>query len=121
MASSGITVQAGPDIVRTLPDVGLQELLKLQKAAQKISSILDLDKLIDKIVNDIACSFGCVELNIYLHEPERCELVLSGVHGCPVHCKRPPPRQRNLADHSLFFDLESMPLAIDLASTQPRQ
>src|SRR5882762_2289883 len=87
MASSGITVQAGPDIVRTLPDVGLQELLKLQKAAQKISSILDLDKLIDKIVNDIACSFGCVELNIYLHEPERCELVLAGVHGCTVHGK----------------------------------
>ena len=87
MASSGITVQAGPDIVRALPDVGVQELLKLQKAAQKISSILDLDKLIDKIVNDIACSFGCVELNIYLHEPENCELVLAGVHGCTVHGK----------------------------------
>src|SRR4029077_2616907 len=69
------------------PDVGVQELLKLQKAAQKISSILDLDKLIDKIVNDIACSFGCVELNIYLHEPENCELVLAGVHGCTVHGK----------------------------------
>ncbi len=87
MASSGITVQAGPDAVRSIPDVGVQELLKLQKAAQKISSILDLDKLIDKIVNDIACSFGCVELNIYLHEAENCELVLAGVHGCTVHGK----------------------------------
>jgi phosphoserine phosphatase RsbU/P len=87
MASSAITLRAGPDSVRALPDVGVQELLKLQKAAQKINSILDLDQLIDKIVNDIACSFGCVELNIYLHEPERSELVLAGVHGCTVHGK----------------------------------
>lgn len=87
MASTGITVQTGPDNVRALPDVGVQELLKLQKAAHKINSILDLDELIDKIVNDIACSFGCVELNIYLHEPEHSELVLAGVHGCTVHDK----------------------------------
>ena len=87
MASSGITVQAGPDVVRSLPDDRVHELLKLQKAAQKISSILDLDKLIDKVVNDIACSFGCAELNIYLHEPARSELVLAGVHGCTVHGK----------------------------------
>jgi phosphoserine phosphatase RsbU/P len=87
MASSGITVAAGSDFVRALPDDSVQELLKLQKAAQKINSILDLDQLIDKIVNDIACSFGCVELNIYLHEPERCEMVLAGVHGCTVHGK----------------------------------
>jgi sigma-B regulation protein RsbU (phosphoserine phosphatase) len=87
MASSGITVQAGPDPVRTLSDVGVQELLKLQKAAQKINSILDLDQLIDKIVNDVACSFGCVELSIYLHEPDRSEMVLAGVHGCTLHGK----------------------------------
>lgn len=87
MASSGITVPAGSDIVRALPDDSVQELLKLQKAAQKINSILDLDQLIDKIVNEIACSFGCMELNIYLHEPERCEMVLAGVHGCTVHGK----------------------------------
>jgi phosphoserine phosphatase RsbU/P len=87
MASSGITVQAGSGTVRTLPAHSVQELLKLQKAAQKINSILDLDQLIDKIVNDIACSFGCVELNIFLHEPESREMVLAGVHGCTVHGK----------------------------------
>jgi sigma-B regulation protein RsbU (phosphoserine phosphatase) len=85
MASSGITVQAGSDLVRTLPDVGVQELLRLQKAAQKINSILDLDQLIDKIVNEIACSFGCVELNVFLYEPDRSEMVLAGVHGCTLH------------------------------------
>jgi len=86
-ASSGITVHPGSEAIRSLPAEGVQELLKLQKAAQKISSILDLDQLIDKIVNDIACSFGCVELNVYLHEPERKEMVLAGVHGCTQYCK----------------------------------
>ena len=36
----------------------VEDLQKLQKAAQKITSILDLDQLIDKIVNDVAHSFG---------------------------------------------------------------
>src|SRR5262249_45909843 len=59
----------------------------LQKAAQKISTILDLDELIQQIVTDIACSFGCVEINIYLHEPEQAEMVLAGTHGCTLHGK----------------------------------
>lgn len=65
----------------------VEDLQRLQKAAQKIISILDLDELIDKIVNDVARSFGCLETNIYLHEPERGEMVLAGVHGCTVSCK----------------------------------
>ena len=36
----------------------VEDLLKLQKAAQKISSILDLDQLVDKVVNEVARSFG---------------------------------------------------------------
>jgi phosphoserine phosphatase RsbU/P len=86
--SPGATfANAGADLIGTLPGDRVQELLKLQKAAQKISSILDLDQLIDKIVNDIACSFGCAEINVFLHEPENCEMVLAGVHGCSVHYK----------------------------------
>jgi phosphoserine phosphatase RsbU/P len=80
-------VDGGSDILATLPHQRVQELLKLQKAAAKINSILDLDQLIDKIVNDIACSFGCVEINVFLHEPEPNEMVLAGVHGCRVHSK----------------------------------
>jgi len=45
----------------------VEDLLKLQKAAQKISSILDLDQLVDKVVNEIARSFGCLDSDIYLH------------------------------------------------------
>src|SRR5258708_1554150 len=65
----------------------VEGLLRLQKAAQKISSILDLDELIDKVVNDVARSFGCVEANIYLHEEERGEIALAGVCGCTVYHK----------------------------------
>jgi phosphoserine phosphatase RsbU/P len=60
----------------------IEDLLKLQKAAQKISSILDLDQLVDKVVNDIARSFGCVDSDIYLHNVERGELSLVCAHGC---------------------------------------
>lgn len=85
--SSTPTFEAGNDLLATLPPDRVQQLLKLQKAAQKISSILDLDQLIDKIVNDIACSFGCINISVYLHEPENRELVLAGVRSCPVHEK----------------------------------
>jgi sigma-B regulation protein RsbU (phosphoserine phosphatase) len=60
----------------------VEDLLKLQKAAQKISSILDLDQLVDKVVNEIARSFGCLDSDIYLHHEERGELSLACAHGC---------------------------------------
>jgi sigma-B regulation protein RsbU (phosphoserine phosphatase) len=68
--------------IRQLPFEQVEDLLKLQKAAQKINSILDLDQLIDKVVNDVAPSFGCIEADVYLHDEERGEFVLSCAHGC---------------------------------------
>jgi phosphoserine phosphatase RsbU/P len=73
--------------VRPLRADQVEELQWLEKAARKINSILDLDQLIDNIVNDVARSFGCVEANIYLHDEERGEMVLAGVHGCSVSQK----------------------------------
>jgi sigma-B regulation protein RsbU (phosphoserine phosphatase) len=64
-----------------------EDLLRLQKASHRISSLLDLDQLIDRIVNEIACSFGLVEANVYLYEPDREELVLACVHGCTMYEK----------------------------------
>ncbi|PYX31547.1 MAG: hypothetical protein DMG77_06040 [Acidobacteria bacterium] len=88
MATLPTTASFGDSAVaRPLLGDQVEDLQRLQKAAQKISSILDLDHLIDKIVNDVARSFGCVEANIYLHDPEHAELVLAGVHGCSVHGK----------------------------------
>jgi len=75
-------ITAEPQVAHQLAFGQVKDLLKLQKAAQKISSILDLDRLIDKVVNDVARSFGCVEADIYLHDEERGELVLACAHGC---------------------------------------
>ncbi len=65
----------------------VEDLQRLQKAAQKINSILDLDQLIDNVVNDVARSFGCVEASIYLHDEDHAEMVMAGVHGCSVNHK----------------------------------
>jgi sigma-B regulation protein RsbU (phosphoserine phosphatase) len=73
--------------VRPLLSSQVEDLQRLQKAAQKISSILDLDQLIDQIVNDVARSFGCLEASIYLHDESAAEMVMAGVHGCSVHGK----------------------------------
>ena len=73
--------------LHSIPLEQVDDLLKLQRAANRITSILDLDDLIDNVANDIAYSFGCVETNIYLHDEERGELVLAGVCGCTRYHK----------------------------------
>ena len=65
----------------------INDLLRLLEASQRITSLLDLDQLIDRIVNEIACSFGLVEANVFVYEQDRAELVLAGVHGCTMYCK----------------------------------
>lgn len=81
----GIT--AADPVVAHLDHHQVHDFLKLQRAAQKITSILDLDQLIDKIVHDVARSFGCLEANIYLHDEARSEMVIAGVCGCTVNHK----------------------------------
>jgi len=76
-----------PLSVRPLLGDQVEDLQRLQKAAQQISSILDLDQLIDQIVNDVARSFGCLEASIYLHDETGAEMVMAGVHGCSLHTK----------------------------------
>lgn len=73
--------------VYPLPVDQVEDLLRVQKAAQKIASILDLDQLIDSIVGEVTRSFGGVEASIYLHDENRGEVVLAGVHGCSVLTK----------------------------------
>src|SRR5258708_37711582 len=80
------------DFVPIRPLLGdqVEDLQRLQKAAQQISSILDLDQLIDQIVNDVARSFGCVEASIYLHDESDAEMVMAGVHRGRLHSKGHP-------------------------------
>jgi len=72
---------------RALPAELIDDLQRVQKAAQKITSILDLDQLIDSVVNEVSRSFGCLEASIYLHDEDRGEMVIAGVQGCTLHCK----------------------------------
>jgi sigma-B regulation protein RsbU (phosphoserine phosphatase) len=65
----------------------VQALMKLQRAAQLITSTLDLDPLLDRVVNDIAESIGCVEVSVWLQDPDSDEMVLRGVRGCLLYKK----------------------------------
>ena len=74
-------------VIRPVPEDLVEELQRVQKIAQTITSILDLDQLIDRIVNDVAISFGCVEASVFLHDEERHEMVMASVRGCTLHGK----------------------------------
>src|SRR5207249_10953589 len=92
MAMSVPTTHPDHLATRDLQFHQVEDLLRLQKAAQKTTSILDLDQLIDKVVHEIASSFGCLEANIYLHDEPRAELILAGVCGCTSHQKGQTPK-----------------------------
>jgi len=87
MATTFTTAGGGRPAPRTLPFEQVEDLIKLERAAQKISSILDLDELIEKIVTEVAQSFGCVEAGLHLYDETTRELVLAGVCGCTVYAK----------------------------------
>ena len=62
----------------------LQNLLRVQKAVQRISSLLDLEALLDEIVDILMVSFGCTEPNILLKDGN--DLVVTAIGGgCEVH------------------------------------
>jgi sigma-B regulation protein RsbU (phosphoserine phosphatase) len=59
----------------------IQELLLLQRVAQKINSILDLDILLEEIVGDVAETFGYSRSGVLLKDNETNELVIAAVRG----------------------------------------
>jgi sigma-B regulation protein RsbU (phosphoserine phosphatase) len=66
----------------------VRDLLKLQKAAQTITSTLDLDELIDRVVNEVAVSFGCIEAALWLVDEGDPQVIrLAGVQGCTLYKK----------------------------------
>ncbi|HVP64670.1 MAG TPA: GAF domain-containing SpoIIE family protein phosphatase [candidate division Zixibacteria bacterium] len=60
-------------------------LMSLQKVAQEIGSILELDELLNTIVHRIAVDFGCIESSILLIDGDQFQL--AAVHGCTQSCK----------------------------------
>ncbi len=65
----------------------LAELVRLQKFAQRITSTLDIEELVPRIVDEVASSLGCVEINLYLRDRDQPDFVLAGVRGCSVYGK----------------------------------
>lgn len=63
----------------------VKALMKLQRAAQSITSTLDLDAVLERVVCDIAASIGCVEVSVWLRDWETDEMVLHGVKGCTLN------------------------------------
>jgi len=60
MAASPRPLVSDTTAVRPVQLDQVEHLLQLQKWSQKITSILDLDELITKIVDDVAAAFCCV-------------------------------------------------------------
>jgi sigma-B regulation protein RsbU (phosphoserine phosphatase) len=63
----------------------IQELLLLQRVAQRINSILDLDILLEEVVNDVAQTFGYSRSAILLKDDETNELEIAAVRGWTVN------------------------------------
>lgn len=55
----------------------IEELFLLQRVAQKIASILDLETLLEQIVEDVATTFGYNRLAILLKDDQTNELVIA--------------------------------------------
>lgn len=64
----------------------LQNLLRVQKAVQRITSILELEPLLDEIVATVVTSFGCTEPSILLKEDDALVITAIGSH-CDIHQK----------------------------------
>ena len=78
--ASQLPVSIVPPIPAIFQQRRVDVLVSLQKAAQEIASILELDELLDTIVNRVAVDFGCIESSILLVEGD--EFHLAAVHGC---------------------------------------
>jgi len=63
----------------------IKELLLLQRVAQRINSILDLDLLLEEVVSDVAQTFGYSRSGILLKDDDTNELEIAAVRGWTVN------------------------------------
>ncbi|GAC1656262.1 MAG: hypothetical protein NVS9B15_17350 [Acidobacteriaceae bacterium] len=78
---------AATPILRTSVDSERLELLeRLNQAARLMNSVLDVDRLLDIVVNEVAGSFGLCNAIVLLRDPLSDELVTAAVRGTP-HAK----------------------------------
>jgi sigma-B regulation protein RsbU (phosphoserine phosphatase) len=62
-------------------------LTKFRIASPLIESALDLDKLLEHVVDDIAETVGSIEVSVWLREESTGRIVLLGVRGCSQYKK----------------------------------
>ncbi len=89
MATSGPIIDSH-SLLRASTDTScefVQTLMKLQRAAQLITSTLDLESLIEHLVHDLATTLGSVKVSIWLRDPDNEYMVLQGVRGCSIYQK----------------------------------
>ena len=67
----------------------VQTLMKLQRAAQLITSTLDLEDLIERVTNDLALAIDNGKVSVWLRDPETNDMVLRGIHGRTQHSHKP--------------------------------
>src|SRR3984957_5096961 len=83
--------QIPPRVLSSSPFVqalmSAKAMMRFQRASQLITSSLDLEMLLERVVNDIADSIGCVEVSVWLRDPNGEEMVLNGVRGCTTYRK----------------------------------
>lgn len=76
------THEAGAESARIRElEVRVRQLELLQEAAQKVSSILDLEELLDEIVGSVAETFGCTRTAVLLKDESRDELEMIAMRG----------------------------------------
>ncbi|RIK73154.1 hypothetical protein DCC62_18005 [candidate division KSB1 bacterium] len=63
----------------------IQELFLLQRVAQRINAILDLDTLLEEVVNDVAKTFGYSRSAVLLKDDHTHELVIAAVRGWTIN------------------------------------
>ncbi len=78
---------SSPFSAETPVAIRISELVRLQKSAQRITSTLNLDEIVQRLVEEVSDSLDAVEINLYLHDAEQNELVLAGVCGCTMFCR----------------------------------
>ena len=66
----------------------VQELMLLQRIAQRIGGLLDLDVLLEEIVGDVAETFGYSRSAILLRDANSNELIIAAVRGWTANVHR---------------------------------
>jgi len=63
----------------------IDELFLLQRVAQRIASLLDIDLLLEEVVGDVSETFGYSRSAVLLKDESANELVIAAVRGWTIN------------------------------------